>query len=275
MSSPAFWGWTGAEDALRGNIPGEFIPARVRVAHSSSWLVMVPGQDREVQVKLAGSFLHHGSDPGEAPLPRTGDWVLLSPSGEVIHRLLPRRTALIRQEAGRARRPQVLAANVDRAFLVFGLDGERSFSPGLLERLLTITAGAGVRPVVILNKVDLAAPGKRERIVGQVQAHYPDLPLYITSALPGGKCCGEGLEEVRRLVPAGTTACFLGRSGAGKSSLITALFGEGSPEGERIRRGSVRSRDARGRHTTSAATLWMLPPGFGCDEGGMVIDTPG
>ncbi|SIQ91675.1 ribosome biogenesis GTPase [Alkalispirochaeta americana] len=275
MSSRSFWGWTEDDEALMSTIPPGYIPARVTAGYVSSWRVMIPEEGREIQVQLAGAFHHRGSGPGECPLPRAGDWVALAPSKKVIDRVFPRRTALIRQEAGRGRRPQVLAANVDTVFLVFGLDGGRSFSLGLLERFLTVTAGGGVSPVVVLNKADCAAPGQEEHIVCQVRAHYADLPLCVTSALHGDGRYTTGLEEVRRRVPPGKTACFLGRSGAGKSSIINALGAGGRPGEKLIGTAPVSSFHGKGRHTTSTARLWMLPRGFGHDRGGMVIDTPG
>ncbi len=189
-------------------------------------------------------------------LPVVGDWVAVRrPAGPVvIEAVLPRRTEIARRDPDQ-RSEQVLAANVDVAVLVMGLDGD--FNLRRLERYLALVRGAGVAPVVVLSKADLARePAAR---AAEVEALSPDLPvLALALTEPGGQLA---------LAPhlrAGETAVLLGSSGAGKSTLLNALAGQPLQ-----RTMGVRVHDSRGRHTTTTRQLFRLP------GGPLVIDTPG
>ncbi|TVR66739.1 MAG: ribosome small subunit-dependent GTPase A [Spirochaetaceae bacterium] len=250
-------GWTDHESARWDTVPAGSIPARIITRYSSSWRAIIPSGFREVPVEAAGAFHYLCAGPEDYPV--VGDWVALSPEGGLIQQLLPRRTTITRQEPGRAARAQVLVSNVDSALLVFGLDGHRNYSIGLLERFLTLSAAGGVEPVVVLNKADCASPERIEIIQSEVESVRPGTALCVTS-VPDGR----GLEELRNLIPPGSTACCLGRSGVGKSSIINALLDERSMRTAEVSR--VRNR---GRHTTTNSQLRLLP------GGGMLIDTPG
>jgi ribosome biogenesis GTPase len=150
-----------------------------------------------------------------------------------------------------------LAANLDVVFLVFALDGGRGFVPRLVERLLTLVRDGGARPVILLNKSDLADSLQESQAEARQAA--PGVEILPTSVLTG-----LNLERLRGQLAAGETYCFLGKSGVGKSSLINALFGN-----EVVRTGGVRGSDQRGRHTTTSRELLRL------SGGAMLLDTPG
>jgi ribosome biogenesis GTPase len=116
---------------------------------------------------------------------------------------------------------------------------------------------SGATPVVILSKADIAEDHEYQGGLAKEVAYEVD--VIVESAITG-----LGLEEVRARVPAGTTAALLGGSGVGKSTLINRLVGE-----EVQATADVRERDDKGRHTTVARELVMLP------GGGVIIDTPG
>ena len=170
--------------------------------------------------------------------------------------VLPRRSLLKRAAAGDRHVAQVLAANVDTALVVCGLDLD--FNPRRIERYLTLIEGSGVAAVVALTKADkdpdAAAKGEALReLLG------PEVPVLVLNA--------KSPETRAHLAPwtrAGDTLVLLGSSGAGKSTLTNTLLGI-----EKQRTSEVREHDSRGRHTTTHRTLIRLP------GGACIIDTPG
>jgi ribosome biogenesis GTPase / thiamine phosphate phosphatase len=144
---------------------------------------------------------------------------------------------------------------VDVAFLVMGLD-ERDFNLRRLERYLTTAWEGGATPVIVLNKVDVAAD--LEGQIGETETVAFGVPVHAVSAETG-----EGVDDLRRHLAGGRTVVLLGSSGVGKSTIINRLLGE-----ERFRTNEVRS-DGRGRHTTTHRELVPVP------GGGVIIDTPG
>jgi ribosome biogenesis GTPase len=240
-------------------------PARVVAAHRERWVVGSPAGDADAVI--AGRLRHEATGPGD--LPAVGDWVAVASGGEVdpasttvIQAVLPRRTAF-RRNAGEERpsgmrlaAEQVLAANVDVAFVVAGLDGD--FNLRRLERYLAVAWSGGVQPVVLLNKADLAQDLDGVQVA--TEAIAPGVEVRPLSAIRG-----DGVAGLRddHLAP-GRTAVVLGSSGVGKSTLVNALLGR-----EHLRTAAVREDDARGRHTTTHRELVRLP------GGALLIDTPG
>ncbi|HSH70779.1 MAG TPA: ribosome small subunit-dependent GTPase A [Deferrisomatales bacterium] len=200
-----------------------------------------------------------------SPMPAVGDWVALERAeGDTnrIRRVLPRRTTLGRAQAGErkkgqptAARQQVMAANVDVAIIVCGLD--RDYNPRRIERYVTLAWGGGVEPVILLNKADLCLDAAMK--AEEVRALAPGAMVETLSALDGA-----GIDLVRALVPPGRTACLLGSSGAGKSTILNGLMG-----GERQRTAETSETTGKGRHTTTHRELLVIP------GGGVMIDTPG
>ncbi len=195
-------------------------------------------------------------------VPVCGDWVMIErlqqSGGEdaraVLRGVLSRRNAIIRQTVG-SPRPQALAANLDRVFLVLGLD--RSQGIRSLPRYQALARLNNVVVTVLLNKADLCED--LEHALAWAGSLAPDLELIPLVASQNGGIC-----PLYPSLAAGTTVALLGPSGAGKSTLINALVG-----GEAVRTGAVRAGDRRGRHTTSAARLLTT------DGGVSIIDTPG
>lgn len=231
----------------------DLVAARVVVAHRGAYGLM--GCAIETG-RLAGRFRAVDG----VTEPAVGDWVAVrSPSGSeaafgIIEAILPRAGLLARSRPG-IPVAQPIAANVDVAFVV--ASAERAPNLRRIERTMAMASAGGARPVVVLNKIDLAADA--------------DADLGALAELSGGTTClgtstatGAGIERLRAELPSGRTGVLLGPSGAGKSSLLNALLGE-----QRLATGAVRQTDAKGRHTTTRRELIELP-GAGC-----LIDTPG
>jgi ribosome biogenesis GTPase len=188
--------------------------------------------------------------------PVVGDWVEVIDGAEraSIQRVLERRTTLLRRAAGTLAEPQVMAANVDVFFVVTAVN--RDFNERRLERFVAAVWNSGAEPVIVLNKVDLA--DDLTPLLEAIDGVALGVPVVRASA-----ATGQGLDELRAHIGAGKTVGFIGSSGVGKSSLTNRLLGR---EVQAV--GGLRN-DERGRHTTSARQLVVLP------EGGVLIDTPG
>ena len=248
-------GWSPFFEASFQELSSEdLVPARVFRQDKLSY--RVAGEEREYTATLLGRLLYSENDTSQ--LPAVGDWVAIQSfdaDQAVIHAVLPRISAFYRKEAGQLTRRQVIAANIDIAFLVSGLDHD--FNVRRIERYLVQTAGSGAHPVIVLNKSDLCAD--LPAYLDEVRRIAPDTDLITLSAKEG-----KNLEALQAYIQEGKTVAFLGSSGVGKSSLVNRLLGE-----EQFLTSAVREDDSRGRHTTSHRELVVLP------SGGLVIDTPG
>ena len=150
---------------------------------------------------------------------------------------------------------QALAANIDTAFVVTGLDG--NFNTGRIERFLAVAKSSGAGAVLVLNKADLCPdPSQYLEDLGGVAR---GVPAHVLSA-----ATGEGMEALSVYLAPGRTVAFLGSSGAGKSTLINRIFGV-----ELQSTKEVSEATGKGRHTTSRGEL------FTHESGAMLIDTPG
>ncbi len=218
-----------------------------------------PRGGQVLECYLRGRLFEDASGPFRNQI-AVGDRVELDAVGEVkgvIHRVLPRERALVRLVPGRRARLHVLAANVDQIVIVSALV-DPPYKAGLIDRYLVIAHHAGIAPALCLNKIELGDAGMREK-AGETFSIYRSLgyPFVETSAKAGA-----GIEELRRLL-AGKRSVLVGHSGVGKSKLAAAV-----QPGIRLSSGEV-DRHGRGRHTTTASTLFPL------DFGGELVDTPG
>jgi ribosome biogenesis GTPase / thiamine phosphate phosphatase len=231
-------------------------PARVVAVHRETAIVRDGAGDRPAGV--SGAFRFEAL--ARSDFPAVGDWVVLG-ADDVVSAILPRRSVFKRMAADGSRRgaslddEQIMASNIDVALLVAGLDND--FNLRRIERYLAIAMSSQIRPVVVLNKADLA-----DDIDGRLVAVDAVAPGVATVALSART--GRGLDALRSHLLPGTTAAILGSSGVGKSTLVNALLGE-----ERQATAEVRDSDSRGRHTTTHRELFELP------GGALLVDTPG
>jgi len=189
--------------------------------------------------------------------PAVGDYVIAEwQEGEgnaVITGLFPRKTCFVRKAAGAGKQEQVVAANIDTAFICMSLNN--NFNVRRLERYLSVTYESGATPVVILTKSDLCFDVTSKIIEVENVARGVDV-LAISSL-------NDNYETVMKYILPGKTVAFIGSSGVGKSTLINKLTGS-----ERIATREIGNTD-KGRHTTTHRELIALP------NGAFVIDTPG
>ena len=235
-------------------------PGRV-IAHDGGALQVVTPVGA-MAAEVSGR-LRYLAELGSSELPALGDYVAVRPGDPAqIDAVLPRRTTFRRKEAGLRTESQVICANADLAVIVTTAPPEAGSTHDLddfnlrrVERYLG-TLDPEVRPVVVLNKVDLV--DDPEAVRSRVAADLPGATVITLSALTG-----LGVDALSRLIVAGHTAVLAGSSGCGKSTLIARLTGQ------EIRTRAIRDTDGRGRHTTTTRRMYLLP------GGGMIVDTPG
>jgi ribosome biogenesis GTPase len=241
-------GWDSYfDEKFKAFASDEGAPARVIADYGSEYLVHDGTGTRRAAV---GRHLRNDG----STMPAVGDWVsvLRRAPVDVIHGVVERRTAFLRRAPGIETRQQVLAANVDVAFVVAA---STDVNARRIERYLTVAWQSGAVPVVLLTKADIAA--SRDELRTELEAVSMGTPVVVTSGVTG-----EGIDEIVREL-ARRTAVLIGPSGAGKSTLINRIVGSDL----------MRTRDihtsGEGRHMTSHRQLVQLP------QGGMIIDTPG
>lgn len=225
------------------------LPGRVFAVQRSSVTVVVEGDS--IEAAVGGRWFQLDAEAR----PTIGDWLLLDGGSRNIDRLLERKSLLKRVAVGREREVQLLAANVDTMFLVSACNEE--FNPSRLERYLALALHAGVEPVVVLSKADLAE--EPESFLARARALKDGLAVELVDARQPDSLAG-----VRRWCRPGRTVALLGSSGVGKSTLVNTLSGAQV----QLTRESRRDDD-KGRHTTTGRSLHVLP------DGGLLVDNPG
>ena len=165
----------------------------------------------------------------------------------------PRRTKLSRQDPHNPRIEQVIVANAD-ALVAVHAAAEPELNLTNVDRCMVLAEAAEVKPVLVINKMDIAPEKTRERVDPYRRI---GIELFWVSALQG-----DGVEEMKRFLE-GKTSVFLGPSGAGKSTLLNAI----DPSfGLKVR--EVSRHTGGGTYTTSWVELLDI-------GGGLVADTPG
>ena len=233
------------------------VPARVSVAYGATFRVVT--EDGEYLADSTGRMRHEAQ--GRRDLPAVGDWVAVKPATAAggratIQAILPRKSVFSRKAAGTDTTEQILATNVDTAFLMTAFDQDLNLRR--LERYLAMTWESGATPVILINKTDLSE--EVDALTAGVGGIALGVPVHGHQR--------EAQRRARRARPRtwyrGSTLVVLGSSGVGKSTLINRLVGN-----ERLATQEVRDSDHRGKHTTTHRELIVLP------GGALLIDTPG
>jgi len=243
------FGWC---EFFESQLAGGEIAGRVASSNHGRFLVWTEAGD--VDASVSGLLRRAGE-----LWPAVGDWVVLREDAEVIARVLDRRTKLSRKQPEREVREQVLAANIDVLFIVSGLD--RDYNERRIERFLVMARESGARPVVLLNKSDLADELGLD--LADVVARTAGLSVGVT-VLPLSAKSEHGLDALPAQLKAGETAALIGSSGVGKSTILNRLLGD-----ERQRTSAVSAGNDRGRHTTTTRQMFVMPGGW------LLMDLPG
>jgi ribosome biogenesis GTPase len=251
----------GFEQWFQDNVDPEdlhqFDIARVMAVHKDSYTIN--NGKKDIFAELIGKLTFCADSPLDYPA--VGDWVLATFYDEdtfsIIHKVLPRKTLLKRKTPGKKIDFQLIAANIDVAFIVQSMDS--NFNLRRLERYLVMAKDSHIEPIVLLSKSDLTSPEDITYKVTEIQEAMPDLHVQ-----PFSNASGSDLNNVKDLLAPRRTYCLLGSSGVGKTTLLNNIIGEA-----KFFTNTVREKDSKGKHATTYRQLVKL------DNDAMLIDTPG
>ena len=251
----------GYSDWFKNRVDDEKISshevARIVSVHKDSYTVS--RGEGEVFAELSGNLLY--SAESAIDLPASGDWVYADFYDEdthaIIYGVLPRKTLLKRKTSGRKVDYQLIAANIDVAFIIQSLN--ENFNLRRLERYLVMVNETGIEPVVLLSKCDLMSEREIEETRNKVLGISPGITVLEFSNLSK-----KNIDSIINSLKAGYTYCLLGSSGVGKTTLLNSILGN-----EKFETRSVSKIQSKGRHTTTVRQLVQL------ETGAMILDTPG
>ncbi len=231
--------------------------ARVLAVHKDSYIIS--NGEVDVLAELVGKIIFSASSPIDYPA--VGDWVLANFYDEntfaIIHEILSRKSLLKRKTPGKKVDFQLIAANIDVAFIIQSLN--ENFNLRRLERYLVMANESNIQPIVLLSKSDLLVSEDIANKIDEIQKNMPRLQV-----LPFSNANESGLGRVKGIMQPSLTYCLLGSSGVGKTTLLNNLIGE-----SRYKTKIVSKKESKGRHATTHRQLIKL------HFGALVVDTPG
>ena len=229
----------------------------VRVISEYKEAYKVKDTDGEYLAKITGKKIFNATKRED--FPAVGDWVAITIADKemaIIHEILPRQTLLYKKYSNK-QDAQIIATNIDTAFIVESVD--RDYNLNRLERYFVLANEGNIKPVIILNKIDLISEEELNQKISQIKNRFSNIDIISTSTISN-----QGLDELMYYIEKGKTYCFLGSSGIGKSSLINKLIGE-----DKIKTSEISTSTHKGKHTTTNREMYFL------ENGGIVIDNPG
>lgn len=251
MNTLEGFGWTGTRQQQWDELALVGVrPARVVADFGTSLKLSTP---EIITAELSGKLAHYTE---RDRTPKVGDWVAVAISengNAVVESVVLRTNEIARKVTGRRTQKQIIATNVDIAFVLVALDAD--FSVERLRRFLYQLSVSSVEAVIVLNKAD---------IVGDIQPYLDQLQEFAVPIVIASAATGDGVDEIASRILPGKTVILLGSSGVGKSTLTNALLGRDIQTTN-----TLRASDGTGRHTTVHRELFILP------NGGILIDTPG
>lgn len=233
-----------------------FVIGRVTQEHRERYVVT--DGEQEYEAEITGNLRY--SAESREDFPAVGDWVAMTlyDSGQAyINKVLPRKSFLARRAVGKTGEIQIIAANIDVAFIVQAISN--NFNVNRLERYLAICHSAGIEPVLVLSKIDLVTENEISEALHELESRGREVKYVLLS-----NTTRDGIESIIGFIPKGSTCCVMGSSGVGKSTLINNLL-----QRDVLRTGEISHSTNKGRHVTEHRELFIL------DNGGIVIDTPG
>lgn len=241
---------------IKNNNLSDFSVGRVTQEHRERYIVSTG--ENEFDAEITGN-LRFTAD-SRADFPAVGDWVtmtLYDSDLAIIHKILPRKSVLERQTVGKFGEKQIISTNIDVAFIIQSIDN--NFNINRLERYLTICYSAGIEPVLVISKIDLATETDIRNACSKLENRDRKVKYILLSNLTQ-----QGLDQILAVLQKGKTYCVVGSSGVGKSTLINNLLKKNI-----LKTAQISQSTNKGRHTTDHRELFVL------ENGGIIIDTPG
>lgn len=229
---------------------------RVVAEHKERYIVKNDRGEFEAEITGNLRFISQSRED----FPAVGDWVAMTTYEDdfaVIHKILPRTSVIKRQASEQSSDNQIIATNIDYAFLVQSVS--RDFNINRLERYLTICHNASVKPIIVLSKIDMIQNSRLREITSEITSRIHDIPVVAIS-----NETHDGYETLQEMMDRGKTYCLLGSSGVGKSTLLNNLSGLTI-----MKTAAISQSTNKGRHVTSHRELIIL------DSGGILVDNPG
>lgn len=234
-----------------------FTLARIVEVNKNNYKVNT--SDNDIFAELTGKYLFNAIN--SVDYPTVGDWAVIqcfdNNSHAIIHDIIGRKSLLKRKDPGKVVEFQLIAANIDYAFIIQSAD--INYNLNRLERYLVMIHESKIQPIIVLSKTDLISADELSQIKESIK-RLNDKYLILTIS----SITDNGIDLLRKELQTGKTYCLLGSSGVGKTTLLNKLVGE-----ERFTVKNVRESDKKGRHTTTKRQLIRL------DDGSLFIDTPG
>lgn len=230
------------------------------IKSTGSWYDVLSDDKRVIRCRMKGKF--RISDIKTTNPVAVGDQVNIELEPEqgtgLITAIFPRKNYFIRRSINLSKQAQIIAANLDQAFLIVTLASPRT-SFGFIDRFLVTAEAYNIPAVLVFNKLDLYSEDGLE-ILATCQTIYERIgyPCLSTSAIKGTH-----IDQIKDLLENKTTL-ITGHSGVGKSTLINTLI-----PGFGLKTGHISDWSDKGKHTTTFAEMFPLP------FGGYLIDTPG
>lgn len=234
----------------------EFETGRVISEHKERYIVRTTTGEFDSEITGNMRFTAQSRED----FPAVGDWVALTICDSefaIIHKIFPRLSIIKRPAVGQFGEIQIIATNIDYAFLVQAVD--RDFNINRLERYLTISYSSKVSPIIVLTKIDLINEERVSEILDSIRSRIQNVPVFAIS-----NKTQNGYEGIKESIEKGKTYCLLGSSGVGKSSLMNNLVGRTIME-----TGTISQSTNKGRHITSHRELIII------ENGGIIVDNPG
>jgi ribosome biogenesis GTPase len=243
-------------DYLKNNNLSGFEIGRVTQEHRERYIVSTG--ENEYDAEITGNLRF--TSVSRTDFPAVGDWVAISVYDQdqaIIHKILPRKSILERQTVGKFGEKQIISTNIDVAFIVQSINN--NFNINRLERYLTICYSAGIEPVLVISKIDLANEEDILNVGSRLEKRDRKVKHILLSNMTQ-----KGLDQVLEIIQKGKTYCVVGSSGVGKSTLINNLLKKNV-----LKTGQISQSTNKGRHISDHRELFVL------ENGGIIIDTPG
>lgn len=234
----------------------DFTPGRVTQEHRERYIVS--DGKREYEAEITGNLRFTAKS--RTDFPAVGDWVAMKIHDSdlaIIHEILPRKTVLKRQAVGKPGDSQIIAVNIDTAFIIQAINN--NFNINRLERYLSICYSSNIEPVLVLSKTDLAGEEEIAASISELEKREKKVKYILLSNITL-----TGLDQLLGLMQRNMTYCVVGSSGVGKSTLINNLLKKNL-----LKTGQISSSTNKGKHTTDHRELFVL------ENGSIIIDTPG